>query len=148
MHYSGQMQIQKVRMMPFLIEYVNLEFKLLGSHVMKNKMFILLVLLFGVLVACSEMKSHPMDMSQAVQSASTKADHEALAKHYDEAADEMQAKVDEHKKLLAEYHAQSYKYGRQGPTFEQHCETLIRAYENAVAENRAMAEAHRTMVAE
>lgn len=115
---------------------------------MKNKPLILLVLLFGVLVACSEMKTHPMDMSQAVQSATTKADHEALAKHYDEVADEMQAKVEDHKKLLADYHAKSYKYGRQGETFEKHCQMLINAYENAVTANRGMAEAHRAMAAE
>jgi len=115
---------------------------------MKNKLFMVPVLLVGILVACSEMKTHPMDMSQAVQSASTKADHEALAKHYDEVADEMQAKVDEHKKLLADYHANSYKWGRQGPMFEEHCKMLINAYENAVAANRGMAEAHRAMAAQ
>jgi hypothetical protein len=46
-----------------------------------------------------------MDMTQAVQSASSKADHEALAEHYEETAAEMQLKVDEHKKLLAQYQA-------------------------------------------
>lgn len=40
-------------------------------------------------------------MSQALQNASTKADHEALAEHYEEAAAEMQIKVEEYKKLLA-----------------------------------------------
>lgn len=115
---------------------------------MKTKLFIFLLSMLGALVACSEMKPHPMDMTQAVQSASTKADHEALAKHYDEAAEDMQAKVDEHKKLLADYQAESYKWGRQGPIFEQHCQTLIKAYENAVTENRAMAEAHRAVAAE
>jgi hypothetical protein len=113
--------------------------------VMKNKLFIVLVLLFGVLVACSEIKSHPMDMSVAVRNAGTKADHEALAEHYDATANEMQAKVEEHKKLLEQYQAKSYLYGRQGPIFEQHCQTLIGVYQNAVTENHAMAELHRTM---
>jgi ABC-type Fe3+-citrate transport system substrate-binding protein len=115
---------------------------------MKTKLLIFLLSALVVLVACSEMKTHPMDMSQAVQSASTQADHEALAKHYDEVADEMQLKVDEHKKLLADYHAKSYKYGRQGPIFEQHCQMLINAYESAVTANRGMAEAHRAMAAQ
>jgi len=112
---------------------------------MKTKLFILLLSIVGVLAACSEMKSHPMDMSQAVQSASTKADHQALAKHYEQTADEMQLKVDEHKKLLKQYHAKSYLYGRQAEVFEKHCQMLINAYQNAVTANRAMAEAHRAM---
>jgi hypothetical protein len=44
-----------------------------------------------------------MDMTQAVQSAKTRSDHDALAKHYEDAATEMRAETDEHKKLLAQY---------------------------------------------
>jgi hypothetical protein len=36
-------------------------------------------------------------MSQALQNATSKADREALAQHYEEAAKEMQLKVEEHK---------------------------------------------------
>lgn len=46
-----------------------------------------------------------MDMTQAVQSAKTRSDHENLAKHYQDAAKEMQAKAAVHKKLLAQYEA-------------------------------------------
>lgn len=112
---------------------------------MKTKLLMTLFLTAGLFAACTEMKPHPMDMSQAVQSASTKADHEALAKHYDEAADEMQVKVDEHKKLLSQYQSKSYLYGKQGESFKEHCQMLIDAYEKAAEANRAMAEAHRAM---
>lgn len=112
---------------------------------MKTKLLIPLFLSLGLFAACSEMKPHPMDMSQAVQNATTKADHEALAKHYEETADEMQIKVDEHKKLLSEYQTKSYLYGKQAENFKQHCQMLINAYESAVEANRAMAEAHRAM---
>ena len=54
-----------------------------------------------------------MDMTQAVQSAKTSSDHETLAKHYDESAKDMQAKVDEHKKLLAQYEGNKAIYGKQ-----------------------------------
>jgi hypothetical protein len=86
-----------------------------------------------------------MDMSQALQSASTKADHEALAEHYEGAAAEMQVKVDEHKKLLAQYVAKSYLYGRQAEAFKAHCEGLINAYKNAAEANLSMAKMHRQM---
>jgi endonuclease III len=113
---------------------------------MKTKLLIALLLALGLLTACAEMNPHSMDMSQAVQNAETKADHEALAKHYDEAADEMQLKVDEHKKLLSQYESKSYLYGRQAQSFKDHCQWLIAAYEKAVTSNRRMAEMHREMV--
>jgi endonuclease III len=112
---------------------------------MKIKLLIPLFLTLGLFAACAEMNPHPMDMSQAVQNATSKADHEALAKHYEEAADEMQVKVDEHEKLLSQYQSKSYLYGKQAETFKQHCQVLINAYGSAVDANRAMAEAHRGM---
>jgi len=110
-----------------------------------TKLLITLLFALGLLTACAEMNPHPMDMSQAVQSAESKADHEALAKHYDEAADEMQLKVDEHKKLLSQYESKAYLYGRQAEDFKAHCLRLIDVYEKAVDSNRKMAEMHRQM---
>lgn len=112
---------------------------------MKTNFLITLLLALGLLTACAEMNPHPMDMSAAVQKAETKADHEALAKHYEEAAAEMQLKVDEHKKLLSQYEAKSYLYGRQAQSFRDHCQGLVNAYEKAAEANRAMAEMHRQM---
>lgn len=112
---------------------------------MKIKLLITLILTLVLLDGCGGINPHPMDMSQAVQNAESKADHEALAKHYEEAAAEMQVKVDEHKKLLAQYEAKSYLYGRQAGDFKAHCEGLINAYEKAVEANLSMAKMHRQM---
>jgi endonuclease III len=112
---------------------------------MKTHILITLILALGLLSSCSEMNPHPMDMNQAVQNAETKADHESLAKHYDEAANEMQLKVDEHKKLLSQYESKAYLYGRQAEDLKTHCLRLIDVYENAVDANRKMAEMHRGM---
>ncbi|NOU21798.1 MAG: hypothetical protein HOO93_08405 [Methyloglobulus sp.] len=113
---------------------------------MKHMHLITLFFALGLLTACAEMNPHPMDMTQAVQSAETKADHESLAKHYDEAANEMQLKVDEHKKLLSQYESKAYLYGRQAEDFKAHCLRLIDVYEQeAVESNRKMAEMHRQM---
>ena len=111
---------------------------------MKTKLLIALFTL-GLLVGCSEMNHHPMDMSQAVQSATSKADHEALAKHYEDTAKELQLKADEHKKLLSQYQAKSYLYGKQAQGIENHCDVLIHAYEKAAEANLEMAKLHRQM---
>ena len=112
---------------------------------MKTNTLITLLLAFGLLTACSEMNPHPMDMSQAVQNAETKADHEALAEHYEEAAKEMQLKADEHKKLLSQYESKSYLYGKQAEDLKAHCQRLINVYEKAAEENLSMAKMHRQM---
>lgn len=112
---------------------------------MKIKLLIALMLTLGLLDGCGGPNPHSMDMTQALQNASSKADHEALAKHYEEAAAEMQVKVDEHKKLLTQYEAKSYIYGRQAQDFKAHCEGLINAYEKAVEANLSMAKMHRQM---
>lgn len=112
---------------------------------MKTKLLIAMLFTLGLLMGCSEMNPHPMDMSQAVQSATSKADHEALAKHYEAAAKELQLKADEHKKLLSQYRATSYLYGKQAQAIENHCEVLINAYEKAADANLNMAKLHRQM---
>jgi hypothetical protein len=112
---------------------------------MKTKLPKTLFLALGLLTACAEMNPHPMDMSQAVQNATSKADHEALAKHFEEAAGEMQLKVEEHKKLLSQYQSKSYLYGRQAEDFKAHCLRLIDVYEKAAEENLNMAKMHRRM---
>jgi hypothetical protein len=112
---------------------------------MKTKLLITLMLTLGLLAACGGTNPHPMDMSQALQSASSKADHAALAEHYEAAAEELRIKVEEHKKLLAQYQAKSYLYGRQAEDFKAHCQALINAYEKAAEANLAMAKMHRQM---
>jgi hypothetical protein len=112
---------------------------------MKTKLLITLFLILGLMAACAERNPHPMDMSQAVQNAESKADHEALAIHYEETAKEMQLKVDEHKKLLSQYESKSYLYGKQAQELKAHCQRLIDIYEKAVEENLSMANLHRQL---
>ena len=114
---------------------------------MKSIVSLAFVAMFGLLASCA-INPHPMDMTQAVQAAKTRSDHEALAKHYDEAAKEMQAKADEHKQLIAQYEANRALYGKQAQALINHCQGLERVYEQAAAENRSMAESHRQMASE
>jgi RecB family exonuclease len=112
---------------------------------MNSKIFLALLASFTLAAACARMETHPMDMSAAVESAKTHADHEALAKHYDAAAQDMQAKVEEHKKLLVHYGRESYLYPKQTPSMKDHCQMLINLYQKAAEENRMMAESHRQL---
>ena len=79
---------------------------------MKTITSLVLVAIFGLLVSCT-INPHPMDMIQAVQQAKTRSDQEDLAKHYEDAAKEMQATADEHKKMLTQYEANKALYGKQ-----------------------------------
>ena len=105
--------------------------------------------LLGLLASCAQMNPHPMDMTNAIRSAKTSVDHNALAKHYEDAAQEMRLKVAEHKKILEEYETHPYYYDRRTPQdMAVHCRALIRSYEQAVEENMSMARAHRQMAEE
>ena len=116
---------------------------------MKTKTSLALVAVFGLgLLDSCTINPHPMDMTQAVQSAKTRSDHDALSKHYEDAAKEMQLKVEEHKKSLAQYEANKSLYGKQAQSLISHCQGLVRIYEQAVAENKSMAESHRQMASE
>ena len=108
------------------------------------KAWFIALLTLSALASCQQ-NPHRMDMSSAVQGAKTKEDHEALAEHYEQAAKDAEAKVEEHKKLLDQYKRHSYLYGRQGDTFIEHCESLIGSYQKVVDANTAIAKMHRQM---
>lgn len=105
------------------------------------------VAVFGLLVSCT-INPHPMDMSQAVQNAKTRGDHETLATHYEDAAKQMQVKADEHKKALAHYRSARVLFSKRDQDLINHCQGLIRAYEQAAAENLSMAKSHREIAVE
>jgi len=113
----------------------------------KTKRLLAFLAVLGLLASCS-INRHPMDMTQAVQSAKSRADHEVLAKHYEDAAKAMQAKADEHKKLLAQYEAARGLDSRRVHDLIIHCQWLIRTYEQAAVENLSMAKSHREIAVE
>ncbi len=110
---------------------------------MKIRIFFAISVILASLTSCAQMSSHPMEMTSAIQNAKTSADHEALAKHYEDAAREMQLKVEEHKKLLEEYERHPYYYPKHVQDLQAHCRSLIKSYEQAVETNMTMAKIHR-----
>ena len=114
---------------------------------MQTKTFFAVLAVLGLLASCAQLP-HPMDMTQAVQSAKTRADHEALARHYENMAQSMQEKMQKHKKLLEQYETQSAHYGREAEDLKAHSNALIRFYEQAAEANMSIAASHRKMAVE
>lgn len=92
--------------------------------------------------------AEPVDTPEiraAVQKATTRGDHEAVAEYYENAAMQMQAKVREEKELLEQYKNKSYLYGRQAQDLQSHTAALIRRHEQAVMADMQEAALHRRM---
>jgi hypothetical protein len=96
------------------------------------------------LAIAAELTDTP-EIRAAVQNATTPSDHEAIAKYYENAATQMQAKVKEEKELLEQYENKSYLYGRQAQDLQSHTAALIRNHEQTVAADIQEAALHRQM---
>jgi hypothetical protein len=88
---------------------------------------------------------HTKEIKTLMQSAKTAADHEALAAHYEEDAKMLEEKAEEHKKILSDYRAKPYLYGKGYIGFDVHCERLIDLYTRSAEESLEMAKMHRQM---
>jgi hypothetical protein len=88
---------------------------------------------------------HTKEVKTLMQSAKTAADHEALAAHYEEDAKMLEEKAEEHKKILSDYRAKPYLYGKGYIGFDVHCERLIDLYTRSAEESLEMAKMHRQM---
>ena len=94
------------------------------------------------------MAVQPIDTPEirtAAQNAASPREHEAVAKHYENAAAEVQAKLKEQKELLEQYQNKSYLYGKQAQDLQSHTEALVRDYEETLAKTMEEAAAHRLM---
>lgn len=115
----------------------------------KSLRLIASVLLLGLVLAgcASGPKNPPPELVQRIESARTRADHEALVATYEGEAAVARAKAAEHRKM-----AQSYKgvvmIGKGfGANMPVHCNSLVNLYENMAAEYDGLAAGHRTMAA-
>jgi endonuclease III len=68
-----------------------------------------------------------------------------VAKHYENLAAQVQAKLKEQKELLEQYQTKSYLYGRQAQDLQSHTEALIRDYEQTVTATIEEVAVHRQM---
>ena len=116
---------------------------------MKTKLTNIFALSIAVLLALLNpiaMAAEPLDTPEiraAAQNATTQGDHERLAKYYEDAAAQIQAKVVEKKELLEHYEDKSYIYGRRAQDLQSHTHALIRNYEKTVKATLQAAAMHR-----
>ncbi|WP_256327631.1 hypothetical protein [Nitrosospira sp. Nl5] len=89
-------------------------------------------------------QSDPKAVVKSYEDESSKM-HEAVAKHYEDVAKELQAKIQEQKQLLAHYEDKSYLYGRRAQDLQAHADALVRKYEEAAKANLKEAALHRQM---
>ena len=117
---------------------------------MKTNIYWVTVLALIFLSGCAQMS--PMANTQSkVHSAEVRSidpnNHNAVAKYYEDAANEMKEKLQEQKKLLEEHEGHN-AYGRRGQDRQSRITANIRQYENSIKENLKEAAIHRKMAQE
>lgn len=116
---------------------------------MENGSFVGTLYMFAIATALTSSAGATADMHTRVASetAMTQSGHEAMAKSYEDAAGELQAKAQEKNRLLERYQDKSYLYGRQAQDLQAHTHALIRKYDRAAKDKLAKAASHRQMAA-
>ena len=80
------------------------------------------------------------NVEQMIENAKTPADHEAIAKYYDQQAAKAHEQMQWHEKLLKAYMANP-----RLSTMQMHCSRLVDLYKNEAKEDRKLAHEHREM---
>ena len=118
---------------------------------MKKKAWLsaLVVIASLYLAGCASTNtSQTLVTASEVKAAKTKADHLALAAKYEALAKEMQAKADEHKKLLAADTKRPYEVGRNVEDEQEHNQVLADSYQKAADFNLKMAQIQKDIASE
>ena len=83
-------------------------------------------------------------ITHLVETAKTKADHEAIAKHFEEEAAQFDKKAEEHQRLAKLYHmGQGAGPKASTVSLASHCDDLVKNFKAAAADAHAMANLHR-----
>lgn len=102
--------------------------------------------LIGLALSTGALASEKMAATAAqIEAAQAPADHEAIAKAFDDEAMRLDAKAKEHEQMADAYRSAASKKGPDTAAMRAHCLKLAKQYADAAQENRALAEAHRTM---
>jgi hypothetical protein len=104
-----------------------------------------LALGIGVLPGVWSAPAYAESIDDQIATAKTAADHEAIAKWYDDQAKEAEQKAEEHRKMGEAYKKEPGPFGMTKAHFHEHCEALARNYTAQAKEDRALAAEHREM---
>lgn len=81
-----------------------------------------------------------------IAAAKTAADHEAIAKAYDDEANRLEAMAKEHEQMAQSYRAMTTgSKGADPAAMAAHCTKLVKEYQAAAKQNKDLAAAHRQM---
>lgn len=117
----------------------------------KSGTFIAVLSTLGLLASCAQMS--PLEAQydstrKAAQNARTYADHNNLAKQYENTAKEMLVKAEEQRKLLEQYEEKGYLYGRQAQDVQSRTWALLNKYKQGAEETIHQAAFHQRMASE
>ena len=118
---------------------------------MKTNILLVIGLAHIFLSGCAQMSPIANDQNNEYSAELRTIDpsnHDAMATYYEEAANEMKAKLQAQKKRLEDYDSHSYYYGRRGQDVRSHTTANIRMYVNTIKENMKEAALHRRMAQE
>ena len=83
-------------------------------------------------------------LQQQIEAARTRADHEALVKHYNGEAATARAKAAEHRKMATSYQGM-ISGGRGGGNMSAHCNAIASSFDGIATQLDGMAAGHRQM---
>jgi hypothetical protein len=107
-----------------------------------SRRFASVLLLSLVLAGCASDPSAPSpELSQRIESARTRGDHEALATHYTQEAAKARAVAANHRKMAKSYQG-NLAGGRGGASMPAHCNAIVSNQDAIAAAYEGMAEGH------
>jgi hypothetical protein len=116
---------------------------------MKTNTFWIGILALGFLSGCAQIsplaRNHSNEIRNVELGSIDSNDHRTVAKHYEDVAKEMKAKLEVQQELLQKYEEHTYYYGRKGQDLEAHTLANIRHLENSIKENMNEAAIHQRM---
>jgi hypothetical protein len=110
---------------------------------MKAIKYFVVLLAYTLLASCAHMNT-PVTAPIGIAAN----DHENWVKYYVNAAREAQTRLQENRKILQDYEARPYYYGRRGQDLQSHTSANIRAYEKILRDSLIFVELHTRMALE
>jgi hypothetical protein len=106
------------------------------------------VMLAAVTLLFSQARAaEDVDIFQKLQSAKTAADHEAIAKYYEDQAAAAKKKAAEHQRMGESYRGMGTATGKTSgvSAMPEHCASLTKSFNQEAAQYEAMAKVHRDL---
>ena len=115
------------------------------THRLPGSRLTVTLLLAAALAGCAtdQVRTPSPELQQRIASASTPADHEAIAVVYERDAATARSTAEEHRRMARLYRNQPV--GGRGGNMTYHCETLVKMYDGIAGEYEKLAAEHRQM---